>query len=101
MSAIRPIARLFLVGLAVLGATLASGQSYPTKTIRIVSAQPGGGTDFVARLIAQGLSGALGQSAIVDNRPAIIQGEIVSKAPPDGYTLLVVGESLWVQSLLL
>ena len=100
MSAIRPVVRMLLAGLAALGTTMASSQTYPVKTIRIVTAQPGGGTDFVARLIAQGLSGALGQSVIVDNRPAIIQGEIVSKAPPDGYTLLVVGESLWVQSLL-
>lgn len=100
MSAICPVVRMLLAGLAALGTTMASSQTYPVKTIRIVTAQPGGGTDFVARLIAQGLSSALGQSVIVDNRPAIIQGEIVSKAPPDGYTLLVVGESLWVQSLL-
>ena len=100
MRAIRRVAWIFLAGLAVLGATAASSQNYPSKTIRIVTAQPGGGTDFVARLIAQGLSGALGQAVIVENRPAIIQGEIVSKAPPDGYTLYVAGESLWVQSLL-
>ena len=93
-------ALMLMAGMAILGAGNASGQSYPVKTIRIVTAQPGGGTDFAARLIAQALSGALGQSVIVENRPAIIQGEIVSKAPPDGYTLYVAGESLWIQSLL-
>jgi tripartite-type tricarboxylate transporter receptor subunit TctC len=85
---------------AVFGAGAASGQPYPSKPIRIVTAAAGGATDYAARQIAQGISGSLGQQIIIDNRPAIIQGEIVSKAPPDGYTLYVAGDSLWVQSLL-
>ena len=55
----------------------------------------------MARLIAQGISGPLGQPVIVDNRASgIIPGEIVAKAPPDGYTLLVGGGSLWIAPLL-
>jgi tripartite-type tricarboxylate transporter receptor subunit TctC len=61
----------------------------------------GGATDLVARLIAQGLTSSLGQQVIVDNRPTgIIPGEIVVAAPPDGYTLLFHGSSLWMMPLL-
>lgn len=69
--------------------------AYPAKPIRIVTSDAGGGNDFVARLIAQGLTASLGQQGVVDNRPAgVIPGEIVSKARPDGYTLLVYGNNL-------
>src|SRR3954462_129046 len=43
-------------------------QNYPTKTIRLLASEAGGGTDYVARLIAQGMTGPLGQIVIVDNR---------------------------------
>ena len=69
--------------------------------MRIVTSAVGGTTDLVARLIAQGLTASLGQQVIVDNRPTgIIPGEIVVKAPPDGYTLLFHGSSLWMMPLL-
>jgi tripartite-type tricarboxylate transporter receptor subunit TctC len=75
------------VGLMALGASAASGQNYPNKPIRMVTGEVGGGPDYVARLIARGISGPLGQQVIVDNRPTgIIPADIVSKAPPDGYT---------------
>ena len=78
-----------------------SGQAYPTKPIRIVTSPAGGGGDFTARLIAQAISGPLGQPVIIDNRgPGFIPGEVASKAPPDGYTLLVNGSTLWVFPLL-
>jgi len=52
-------------------------------------------------MIAASLSGPLGQQVVVDNRPSgVIPGEIVSKAPPDGCTLLVSGSSLWISQLL-
>ena len=76
-----------------------SAQSYPAKPIRIATSPIGGGTDSVARLVAQGLS-TLGQPVIVDNRPAVIAGELVSKASPDGYTLLVASGALWIGALL-
>lgn len=56
-------------------------------------------TGVMSRLIAQGISGSLGQPLIVDNRP-VTAPELVSKAPPDGYTLFVIGTILWTTSLL-
>ena len=74
-----------------------NAQEFPTRPLRIVTAAVGGASDLVARLIAQGLTASFGQQAIVDNRPSgIIPGEIVVAAPPDGYTLLFHGSSLWM-----
>ena len=69
----------------------AAAQAYPTRPIRIVTAPVGAGNDFMARVIAQGLSASVGQQAVVDNRPAAILGELVAKSPADGYALLAVG----------
>ncbi len=96
------------VALGILGALNAAyawcqtpSGVYPSKPIRIVTSDAGGGNDFVARLIAQGLTASLGQQGVVDNRPAgVIPGEIVSKARPDGYTLLVYGNNLWIGQFL-
>ena len=78
-----------------------SGQDFPTRPLRIVTSAVGGAADLVARLIAKGLTTSLGQQVIVDNRPTgIIPGEIVVAAPPDGYTLLFHGSSLWMMPLL-
>src|SRR5262245_32645287 len=77
-----------------------TGQDYPNKPIRIVTAAAGGGSDGTARQIAQGITSPLGQPVIVDNRQSILTGEIASKAPPDGYTLLVNGNSVWTYPLL-
>ena len=63
---------MFSGGLMVLAAGMVSGQDYPNKPIRIVTSGLGGGTDFVARLIAQGISDPLGQQLIVDNRSGSI-----------------------------
>src|SRR3989304_5949262 len=100
-----PLARIVLgmisVGMVVLGPGIASAQDYPGKPIRVISPGPGGGADFVARFIAQGISGPLGQQVVVENRPAgVIPGQIVSKAQPDGYTLLVNGNSFWIAPLM-
>ena len=92
------IAVALLVALMMPGA--ASGQDYPSRPIRIITAAAGGGSDFTSRVIAQGITGALGQPVIVDNRTAILAAEAVSKAPPDGYSLLVTGTSFWVGPLL-
>src|SRR4051812_30184885 len=75
--------------------TLLYGQTYPTHPVRIVTVEVGGAADFTARLIAQRLSGPLGQQVIVENRPAILSMDTVVKAPPDGYTLLL-SASLWI-----
>ena len=80
---------------------VAHAQEFPARPVRVVTATIGGTTDLVARVIAQGLTASLGQQVIVDNRPTgIIPGEIVVKAPPDGYTLLFHASSLWMMPLL-
>ena len=98
---LRLFAWMFLVGLMVLGVGVVSGQDYPSKTIRIVTAGAGGGSDFVARIVSQGISGPLGQPVIVDNRtPSVFATETASKALPDGYTFIVTGGALWIYPLL-
>jgi tripartite-type tricarboxylate transporter receptor subunit TctC len=76
-------------------ARLTSAQAYPNRSARIVVAfAPGGPQDILARLMGQWLSQRLGQPFIVDNRPGDagnIGTEAVVNAPPDGYTLLMVG----------
>ncbi len=96
----RFVAWMFSIGMMVLGAGIVFGQNYPNKPIRIVASAAGGSGDFAVRLIAQGLSGALSQQVVVDNRGGVIPGEIVSKAPPDGYTLLIDAASFWIGPLL-
>jgi tripartite-type tricarboxylate transporter receptor subunit TctC len=91
---------MFPAGLMALGAVGASAQDYPNKPIRIVTSGIGGGNDFKARLIAQGLTVYLGQQVIIDNRPNVIPNEIVARAAPDGYTLLLNGNPMWTQPLL-
>ena len=89
------------MGLMVLAAGITCGQDYPNRPVRILVAGAGGTGDFVARAMAQGISGYLGQQVIVDNRPTnLIASETVSKAPPDGYTLLRNGNNLWLGPLL-
>ena len=75
------------------------GQDYPNKPIRVVTTAPGGSADVVMRVVAQGLAPTLGQPMVIDNR-GLIGAELVSKAAPDGYTLLVDGASVWISSLL-
>lgn len=78
-------------------ATVAHAQNYPNRTVRIiVPYAAGGNTDFTARAVAQKLTDALGQQFVVDNRPGgatNIGTDLVAKANPDGYTLLMGGAS--------
>lgn len=81
----------------------AAAQDYPVKPIRIVATEPGGGSDFVARVIAQGLTTALNQQVIVENRggaSGIIAAQMVARAPADGYTFYCPGNSFWTIPLL-
>ena len=75
----------------------AATAEYPTRPVRLVVPYPaGGGTDYMARSVAQRLTDSLGQPVIVDNRPAVdgvIGTHTVATARPDGYTLLLVSSS--------
>jgi tripartite-type tricarboxylate transporter receptor subunit TctC len=100
MSTLHEVAAACTASLIAFTAGFASAQEFPNKPIRIVTGAAGGGSDFGARLIAQGISASLGQQVIVDNRGGIIPNEVVSKSPPDGYTLLFSGQSLWIVPLM-
>ena len=91
---------IFPLGIMVFDAGVAIGQNFPSRPLRMLTGGAGGGNDVVARLIAQGLTASWGQQVIVDNRPSgVIPGEIVSKAQPDGYTMVVSGASFWISPL--
>ena len=91
----KPALYCFIVGIALsCGPALVTAQdAWPAKTIKIIApVQPGGGVDLVARLIADRLGRALGQSIIVDNISGgggIIASQATARAAPDGYTLMV------------
>ena len=90
--------RIAVALLAALLASEASAQPYPSKPIRfVVAAGPGGGDDFVARLLAPKLSELLNQQVFVENRPGaggMVGQTFVAKSAPDGYTVLLAGGSM-------
>jgi tripartite-type tricarboxylate transporter receptor subunit TctC len=92
---LRPALLALALATAALGG--ASAQSFPTGNVRLIVPVPAGGvTDSMARVVAQGLSQAWGQSVIVDNRPGgnySVGVQAVARAPADGHTLLVVPDS--------
>ena len=81
-------------------AATAVAQNYPDRPVRIVTAEAGGSQDVAARILAVGLTPALGQQVIIDNRASgVIPGEVVARAKPDGHTLLVYAGTFWLQPL--
>lgn len=88
----------------LLGAGIAAAQSYPARPIRfLVPVVPGGGLDFVARLIGPKLSESLGQTIVVDNRPGAsgaIALELAARAAADGHTVMVFSASQVIYSVL-
>lgn len=81
----------------VTAASPASAQEFPVKPIRIITSEAGGGADFQGRLIAQGITAALGQQVVVENRGGgVIPGETVARSAADGYTLLYNGSTHWL-----
>jgi tripartite-type tricarboxylate transporter receptor subunit TctC len=91
------IAAVFPVLLAGFATAHAADAPYPNRPIRLVVSGVAGSSNFTARLIANGLSGALGQQVIVDGREGgVIAAEIAARAAPDGYTLHLNGSALWL-----
>lgn len=90
-SSLRRMAKGIGLGLLLL-ASVAQAE-FPDKPVRIVVPfAPGGGTDLIARTLGQGMSQALGQSVIIDNKPGagtVIGTDLVAKSAPDGYNLVI------------
>src|SRR4051812_43686718 len=86
------------VGIALNCASFAD--EYAARPVRIITAEYGGGTDFVTRLLAQAISSPLGQNVIIENRGAAFTTELVTKAQPNGYTLGIGGATIWLSTIL-
>ena len=101
--------RLVARAVAVLSLALCAGAAqaqtpYPVKPVRFIVPFPAGsGTDIIARLVAIKLSDSVKQQVVIDNRPGastIIGTEIVAKAPPDGYTIIIASNNHAINSAL-
>lgn len=106
-----PVLRVFAAFCAVIAwgashgaSTQPAGAQYPSRPIRfVVGFPPGGGNDTMARMIGQKLADRVGQSVVIDNRPGAggnIAADLVAKATPDGYTILMISSSHPIQGLL-
>ena len=85
------------VGCMIVACGDLSAQSFPSKPIRMIAPEAGGGADLVARIVAQGLSVNFGVPVIVDNRggaAGIIAAQILTRSAPDGHTLLFYGSGI-------
>ena len=93
----RHCSMLFAFAAVIATALPAAAQDYPVRPVRvIVGFSPGGAPDLIARQMAEPLGAHFGQTFVVDNRPGangVIGADIVSKATPDGHTLLVTSAS--------
>ncbi|HYK13311.1 MAG TPA: tripartite tricarboxylate transporter substrate binding protein [Burkholderiales bacterium] len=99
MTRFLPVALVFAAGLAV-----AQAPAYPVKSVRLlVPSSPGGGTDILARVLAQKMSETFGQQVVVENRPGagqVIGIEAVARSAPDGYTLLMAASAIVINEVL-
>jgi len=99
MTRLPPVALVFAAGLAV-----AQAPAYPVKSVRLlVPSSPGGGTDILARVLAQKMSETFGQQFVVENRPGagqVIGIEAVARSAPDGYTLLMAASAIVINEVL-
>jgi tripartite-type tricarboxylate transporter receptor subunit TctC len=93
----RALGCALLAGCAHAAQGAQSPGHYPVKPIRLIASGAGGAGDFAGRLIASDLTQRLGQQVVVDNRPGgVTPGEILARAQPDGYTLMMVGFVAWL-----
>lgn len=86
--------------MSMFGSSMVSAQAFPTRPVRIITSAAGGGNDFISRIIAQGISGPLGQQVVVENYPSIIATENALRSKPDGYTTLVTSSNFWITPLI-
>jgi tripartite-type tricarboxylate transporter receptor subunit TctC len=86
----------------VSGSAAICAQDYPVKAIRVVTAAPGGGNDFAARVVAQALTARLGQPVVIENRggTVAVPAQMIAQAQPDGHNLLFYGNPFWLLPLL-
>lgn len=94
----------FIAGtMAVAYSGTALAQSYPSKPIRIITTPAGSGSDITSRVLAQAITGPLGQPVVIENRggAGVVQGQALQQAVPDGYTVVYSGSALWNGALLI
>ena len=93
----KSISAALLLAVAVFSGPSPAADAYPSKPVRLlIPFAPGGGTDILARMVAQRLSETMGQPMVADNRPAVdgvVASETLARSAPDGYTLLLVSSS--------
>lgn len=100
------MARLCAAAVLLAAGSASQAQtSYPAKPIRFIAPfAAGGGTDLIARTLAQKLTEALGQTVFVDNRPGgsgVVGTDLAAKAPPDGYTIMIATPTIAVNPSLM
>ncbi|HSQ03894.1 MAG TPA: tripartite tricarboxylate transporter substrate binding protein [Burkholderiales bacterium] len=95
---------LVTIGGASPAAAASTADTFPSKPIRfVVGFPPGGGNDLLARMVGQKLADRTGRAVVIDNRPGAggnLAADLVAKAPPDGYTILMISSSHPIQGLL-
>ncbi|MFC5866577.1 tripartite tricarboxylate transporter substrate binding protein [Aquincola agrisoli] len=103
-NALRLLGAAVPAGLSFAAPSARAADAYPSRMIRvIVPFTPGGGTDMVGRALIDDMSRELGQPMIIDNKPGagtVIGSDMVAKAPPDGYTLLLTTSALAINDSL-
>lgn len=90
---------MVLAGSLGMAAAAVCAQSYPEKSIRLLTPPAGGSTEFTSRLLADAVAGSLGQRLIIEGRPGQVSAEIAAQAPPDGYTALHFTNLIWLMPL--